>query len=347
MSNSTPSPHFPNNIQDYAPWVAEYGLLHPYGKCQCGCDELTSLAQWSAARDGYKKDHPKRFCPNHAQRIKQSKSPSAKDLHKIYVIQNTDVSSIADEFGVHASTVFGWLRHHCIKRPPQTQPSKEQLHKLYVEDRISPEKIGKQFGYHGRTIRAFMDDYNIPRLGPTHLRKGKTATWNVGVKHTDKQKEANRQAHLGVSPPNKGKGDVTFICEVCGKVVTAKPYRKKRTCSKECKNKMMSNVRGKNHWNYKSDDSSSNQRQRLWSETREWRNEVLERADYTCQKCQQRGGRLTAHHIYAWATYPDKRFDIDNGSCLCKACHREFHNIYGTRKSVHKEYKKWVTSLHG
>lgn len=226
---------------------------------------------------------------------------------------------------------------------PQTRPTKKQLHHLYVEQRVSPEKIGKQFGYSGRRIREFMDEYGIPRLGPAHLRKGKSATWNVGIKRTTEQVEKNRQSKIGHTPWNKGNNSVTFICEVCGKVVTARPYRNKRTCSKKCKDKLSHINRGKLHWNYKGGNSPSTQRQRLWAKTREWRKTVLEKADYTCQKCQKRGGKLTAHHIYAWATYPAKRFDIDNGSCLCHSCHRDFHGTYGTRKSLHKEFKRWVT----
>ena len=226
---------------------------------------------------------------------------------------------------------------------PQVRPTRKQLHHLYVEQRISPEKIGKQFGYSGRRIRDFMDECGIPRMGPAHLRKGKSATWNIGIERTGEQVEKNRQAKIGHTPWNKGNGDFTFVCEVCGKVVTDKPYYKKRTCSKKCKNQLSHINRGKHHWNYKSDNPPSAQRQRLWAKTKEWRKSILEIENYTCRKCKQRGGRLVAHHIYAWATYPNKRFDIDNGACLCHACHRELHSLYGQKKSIHKEYEKWIT----
>lgn len=35
--HNTLTPFFPENLDDYAPWVAKHGLLAPYGKCQCGC----------------------------------------------------------------------------------------------------------------------------------------------------------------------------------------------------------------------------------------------------------------------------------------------------------------------
>jgi hypothetical protein len=58
----------------------------------------------------------------------------------------------------------------------------------------------------------------------------------------------------------------------------------------------------------------------------DWRNEVFHRDDYTCQICEQRGGRLVAHHIYSYAAFAELRFDIDNGVTLCRSCHSSLHN---------------------
>jgi 5-methylcytosine-specific restriction endonuclease McrA len=52
-----------------------------------------------------------------------------------------------------------------------------------------------------------------------------------------------------------------------------------------------------------------------------WREKVFARDDYTCVKCGQRGGTLTADHIKPWALYPMLRFDVDNGRTLCRECH--------------------------
>jgi 5-methylcytosine-specific restriction endonuclease McrA len=61
----------------------------------------------------------------------------------------------------------------------------------------------------------------------------------------------------------------------------------------------------------------------------QWRLQVYERDDYTCQKCQQRGGQLHPHHIYNFAEHPELRYELANGITLCDRCHRKFHQRYG------------------
>lgn len=55
-----------------------------------------------------------------------------------------------------------------------------------------------------------------------------------------------------------------------------------------------------------------------------WAKTIKQRDNYTYQKCNKRGnGELHAHHIKPFASYPELRFDINNGITYCKACHRK------------------------
>jgi len=56
-----------------------------------------------------------------------------------------------------------------------------------------------------------------------------------------------------------------------------------------------------------------------------WRTSVYERDNFACLCCGKVGGRLHAHHILAFSKYPALRFDINNGSTLCKKCHIQLH----------------------
>jgi hypothetical protein len=60
-----------------------------------------------------------------------------------------------------------------------------------------------------------------------------------------------------------------------------------------------------------------------------WRDSVLVRDDYTCQKCKKRGGKLVAHHIVSFTKNKEKRTKVDNGVTMCRECHKNFHKKYG------------------
>ena len=82
---------------------------------------------------------------------------------------------------------------------------------------------------------------------------------------------------------------------------------------------------GKHHWNWKGGITPKNQKGRASKEYADWRKAVFIRDDFTCQKCGIKGGKLNAHHIKTWATYPDLRYDVTNGITLCSKCHKELH----------------------
>lgn len=84
----------------------------------------------------------------------------------------------------------------------------------------------------------------------------------------------------------------------------------------------------KSHF-WKGGITSENQLIRSSAEFAFWRKSVFERDGWTCQECKEWGGRLHSHHIKPFASYPNLRFDVDNGETLCKKCHRARHRRVG------------------
>ena len=57
----------------------------------------------------------------------------------------------------------------------------------------------------------------------------------------------------------------------------------------------------------------------------QWRKGVLARDKETCQECGATNTTLHVHHIKAWATHPELRFEVANGLTLCVSCHSQKH----------------------
>ena len=80
-----------------------------------------------------------------------------------------------------------------------------------------------------------------------------------------------------------------------------------------------------------------------WRNTRSyrvWRANIIRR-DKVCKICGSKQKRH-AHHINHATYFPEQKFDIENGVCLCSNCHSIYHNKYhgGTRKKC--DFKGYV-----
>lgn len=145
--------------------------------------------------------------------------------------------------------------------------------------------------------------------------------------------------HIHKRSQSKRRGEY-FKCEICATQFWRKPYEIKqgnnRFCSKPCyydyqrgKTKDLSNRRvcnGSENPNWRGGKTSIHKSIRGSKAMSVWRKEVFERDDYTCRSCGNRSKsnnylRIEAHHIKPFATFPEVRFNVDNGMTLCKKCH--------------------------
>jgi len=111
----------------------------------------------------------------------------------------------------------------------------------------------------------------------------------IGVKVSDEARKNLSIAHIGQHPWNKGRTHPA--------------------------------VAGEKNPNWKGGKTPENKKIRESLEYKEWRINVFNRDNYTCQHCKQRGGRLNADHIMPFSLYPELRLVIENGRTLCVECH--------------------------
>lgn len=64
-------------------------------------------------------------------------------------------------------------------------------------------------------------------------------------------------------------------------------------------------------------------------ENTKWSRKVLKRDNYTCQICgyqKKKKKDLVAHHIFSFKLFPKIRYEVSNGTTLCRMCHFKVHN---------------------
>jgi len=76
-----------------------------------------------------------------------------------------------------------------------------------------------------------------------------------------------------------------------------------------------------------------------------WRDSCFARDGYTDQKTGIKGGKLTAHHIQNFSSYPELRFAIDNGITLSVESHRAFHKKYGIKNNTKEQLLEFLTTI--
>lgn len=124
-------------------------------------------------------------------------------------------------------------------------------------------------------------------------------------------------------------GKIKRNCLVCNKDFEFDKGELKRGpnsrlfCSQSCKAKFYSINERNSNW--KGGITPENKLIRHSKEAKEWKQAVLFRDEYTCQKC---GAvyELHVHHIKPFSKFKDLRFEASNGITLCSRCHYEVHS---------------------
>jgi hypothetical protein len=79
----------------------------------------------------------------------------------------------------------------------------------------------------------------------------------------------------------------------------------------------------------------------------EWSLDVRRRDGFMCQKCGKgHAYTIHAHHIEAYNTAIDLRYDVNNGISLCRECHADFHATYGKGGNTRAQLDEWMLGLY-
>lgn len=146
-------------------------------------------------------------------------------------------------------------------------------------------------------------------------------------------------------PKIKKIGYITIICDYCTKEHQQKrtnydPKGKHHYCNKKCEglHRRQISPHGKDHWKYTTSLTPMFNHIRLLAQYKDWRKEVFNRDDYSCQICGEQG-YIQAHHIKSVkqilmdnnittsfeAKFCKELWEVDNGITYCINCHKEEH----------------------
>ena len=162
--------------------------------------------------------------------------------------------------------------------------------------------------------------------------------WNLGKKRSQETKDKISKTLSGRVSTTKGikysqehKNKLSKIAKEkgFGKWMTGRPLPNeiKLKVSNTLKGRIPKNIpppRSGNKSNlWKGGITPVNRSIRASTEYKKWRKGVFERDNHKCIiGGKSHGYKLEAHHIKSFASYPELRFDINNGQTLCVDCHK-------------------------
>ncbi len=93
------------------------------------------------------------------------------------------------------------------------------------------------------------------------------------------------------------------------------------------------NAQGSKSPHWRGGATPENDRVRHSLEYKQWRTQVFQRDDYTCQACGC-SGNMQADHELPFAYFPQLRFELLNGRTLCVECHGRLPRTQTQRRKL-------------
>lgn len=180
-----------------------------------------------------------------------------------------------------------------------------------LRDRLSQIHKGKRLST-ATEFKAGMEPWNKGKVGvmATPWNKGKT-----GVLSDEARAQMSR-SHTGVKLPS---------------------------FSEQRRRNMGAAKKGEKHWLWKGGITPEHKQIRQSLDYRLWREAVFARDDWTCQRCEVKGGRLHPHHVKNFAQHSELRFVPENGITFCTVCHSKFHATFGMKDNSRAQVMEFLS----
>lgn len=170
----------------------------------------------------------------------------------------------------------------------------------------------------------------------SETRKGKPHPWNKGVPLKQETKEKLSKAHLGKKFSDDHKLNISQArIGIKFSETHLENLRKINALKKKT-------MKGDKCWRWKGGITPIKKQIRESYKYKEWRHKCFLKDNFTCQKCNIKGGDLEVHHkkpfykllkeatsymplfsIYEASMFYSPMWDINNGMTLCQRCHKK------------------------
>ena len=78
-----------------------------------------------------------------------------------------------------------------------------------------------------------------------------------------------------------------------------------------------------------------------------WIKGVKEKSNFRCFITgETRKDYLACHHLNAWNWCVEERYDINNGVCISKEIHQDFHRIFGAGEVTTADFERYLVQYH-
>jgi len=146
------------------------------------------------------------------------------------------------------------------------------------------------------------------------------------------------------------KSKLKFVCKEHPDEIHEASYSKSHSNKHNCNSCYQDTISGENAMFWKGGITPQIKKDRTSGKYYNWRRNVFERDSYTCRCCEEKGGKLNAHHIENFSNNLSLRYEVYNGITLCEKCHLQtsvgsFHYIYGTQDNDIFELQEYFDEI--